>query len=87
MSPVRLLVKASQALSGDQATSPADLSRRSIATPGAALAKLLRSPVAIQALTRGMTMPVTAPAAVKAATVANLVRAAQAAGVPLAKAT
>jgi hypothetical protein len=51
---------------------------------GATLAKLLRSPAAVTALTRGMTLPTSAPAVVRAAATANLVRAAQSAGVSLA---
>jgi hypothetical protein len=49
-----------------------------------ALAKLLRSPVAIQALTKGLSLPQMAPIAVRTAATANLIRAAREAGVPLA---
>lgn len=50
---------------------------------GAALASLLRSPAAIQALTRGVTLPISAPVAIRTAATLNLVRSAHAAGVPL----
>lgn len=51
---------------------------------GGTLAALLRSPVAIRALTRGLSLPVSAPVAARTAATANLVRAASAAGVPFA---
>lgn len=49
----------------------------------AALAKLLRSPAAISALTRGLSVPGNAAMAVRAAAALNLVRAARSAGVAL----
>lgn len=49
----------------------------------AALSKILRSPVAIKALTRGLSLPVSAPLAARTAATANFVRAATDAGVPL----
>lgn len=51
---------------------------------GAMLAKLLRSPAAVQALTRGMQIPNAAPVAMRVAATTNLIRAARAAGVELA---
>lgn len=53
---------------------------------GWALSKLLRSPAAVQALTRGLTLPVKTPVAMRAAATAKLVQAAQDAGVALAPA-
>lgn len=50
---------------------------------GAAVAKLLRSRPALDALTRGLSVSVSAPAATKAAAVAKLVQVAADAGVPL----
>jgi hypothetical protein len=50
---------------------------------GATVAKLLRSPMTIQALTRGLSMPTNAPMAARTAATLNLVRAAQGAGVVL----
>lgn len=50
---------------------------------GATLSALLRSPVAISALTRGLSLPASAPIAARTAATANLMRAASAAGVPL----
>lgn len=49
----------------------------------AGVAKLMRSPAAIQALTRGLSLPSTASTAAKAAAVANVVRSAREAGVVL----
>jgi len=50
----------------------------------AAVAKLLRSPAAVRVLTEGLSMPVTAPPAARAAVAAKLVAVAREAGVPLA---
>lgn len=50
----------------------------------AAVAKLLRSPAAVRAVTEGMSMPITAQPAARAAVAAKLVETARAAGVPLA---
>lgn len=47
---------------------------------GAALAKLLRSPAVVDALANGLKLPATAPAQLRLATLAPLIRAAQAAG-------
>lgn len=49
----------------------------------AVLSALLRSPVTIRALTRGLTLPVSAPIAARTAATLNLVRSAQVHGVPL----
>ena len=50
---------------------------------GAVMAKLLRSPAVVRALTRGASVPRTAPAAVRVAATAALIRSAREAGVDL----